>query len=788
MYIRISVRTCMKSLVVILAALTLVSCSRDPNVAKKRYLENGNKYFAKGKYKEASIMYRNALQKDQRYGPAYYHLAQTDLKLGRIPNALGELRRAIELIPKDQPEHLDSEVRLAEIYLAFTRESQFLSEVEDITRELLRRDPNSFDGHRLTADLDFVRAQGSFHEGQPERTEKLVTAAIAEYRKAISINAAGPALRMQLARALTAHREFAEAEQIYKQLIAEDKTFVQAYNEIYSLYAMQNKTADAEQILKSGAANNPKQMSFLVSLASHYSALKRHDDMVATLNRIKSHVSDYDRAYLVVGDFYFRTGDMAEGLKQYKEGMAADPKQKATYQKRMIEVLMRQNRRAEAADINAAILKDNPKDSDARGLQASLLLDRGDVQKAISELQAVVNAAPDNFVARYNLGRAHVARGEWEQARQQFTEAIRERPDYLPARLALAQLQVMQKEYEPALKSVAEILTIDKKNGPARMIEAAALLGERKFDEARQLLEAIRQANPNAPDIDFSLGMVALKEGHLTEAEDIFRRAYAASPKDSRGLVGLVETLAAEGHFDQAIQFLKTELAKNPTRHDLQMALGNIAVRAGNFDLAIAQFQAVLNELDKNSKARGEVYFRLGVVLRRKGDLNGAILALSKAREALPANTMVISELALALQSANRKSEAREAYEQAVKLDPQDGMALNNLAFLIAEGGSGDLDQALTYAQRAKQVWPNLSEVSDTLGWIYLKKNMSDNAMDIFQGLVNKMPGNSTYRFHLGMAYAQKGDKLKELQQALRSSPAKDEENKIKDLINKLQG
>jgi tetratricopeptide (TPR) repeat protein len=128
--------------------------------------------------------------------------------------------------------------------------------------------------------------------------------------------------------------------------------------------------------------------------------------------------------------------------------MAADPKQKATYQKRMIEVLMRQGRRSEAADINAAILKDNPKDSDARGLQASLLLDRGDVQKAISELQAVVNAAPDNFVARYNLGRAHVARGEWEQARQQFTEAIRERPDYLPARLALAQLQVLQRTYD----------------------------------------------------------------------------------------------------------------------------------------------------------------------------------------------------------------------------------------------------------------------------------------------------------------------------------------------------
>jgi tetratricopeptide (TPR) repeat protein len=780
----------MRSLVVILAALTLVSCSRDPNVAKKRYLENGNKYFAKGKFKEASIMYRNALQKDQRYGPAYYHLAQTDLKLGRIPNALGELRRAIELIPKDQPEHFDSEVRLAEIYLAFTRESQFLTEVEGITKELLQRDPNSFDGHRLTADLDFVRAQSSFHEGRPELTEKLLTGAIAEYRKAMSIKTPGPALNMQLARALAADRQFPEAEQIYRQLINADKASVQAYNELYGVYLLQDKKGEAEQILKTGAANNPKQITFLVSLASYYSSLQRHDDMVAALNQIKGHVKDFDRAYLVVGDFYFRNGDMAEALKQYKEGMAADPKQKATYQKRVIEVLMRQNRRSEAADIDAAILKDNPKDSDARGLQASLLLDRGDVQKAISELQAVVSAAPDNFVARYNLGRAHVARAEWEQARQQFTEAVRERPDYLPARLALAQLQVMRSEFEPALKSVAGILQIDKKNGPARMIEAAALLGEKKYAEARQLLEAIRQANPNAPDIDFSMGMVAMKQGDLKQAEEIFRKAYAASPKDARGLVGLVEVLAAQGHFDQAIQFLQSELAKNPTRNDLQMALGNIAVRAGNFDMAVGQFQAVLNELDKNSKARGEVYFRLGVTLRRKGDLNSAIPALYKAREALPGNSMVVNELAVTLQAADRKPEAREAYEQAVKLDPQNGFALNNLAFLIAEAGSGDLDQALTYAQRAKQVYPNLSEVSDTLGWIYLKKNMSDNAMDIFQGLVNKMPGNSTYRFHLGMAYAQKGDKpkaLRELQQALRSSPAKDEENKIKDLINKLQ-
>ena len=779
----------MRSLVVILAALTLVSCSRDPNVAKKRYLENGNKYFAKGKFKEASIMYRNALQKDQRYGSAYYHLAQTDLKLGRISNALSELRRAIELIPKDQPEHIDSEVRLAEIYLAFTRDPQFLTEVEGITKELFERDPNSFDGHRLTADLDFVKAQSSFRGGRPEQTEALLTAAIAEYRKAISIKAPEPALKLQLARALAASRQFAEAEQIYKQILDSDKTNIGAYNELFRIYLIQNKASDAEQILKTGAANNPKQIGFLVSLASFYARLQRHDEMVATLNQIKGRAKSFERAYVIVGDFYLRNGDLAEALRQYKEGVAADPKQKATYQKRMIEVLMRQNKRPEAAEVAAAILKDNPKDTDARGLQASLLLDRGEVQKAISELQSVVNAAGDNFVARYNLGRAHVARGEWEQARQQFAEAVRLRPDYLPARLALAQLQVTRAQYDLALKSVDDILQIDKRNGPARMIQAAALMGQSKYADARRLLEAIQQANPNAPDVDFSLGILAVKENNLKEAEAVFRKAYAANPKDTRSLVGLVDTLAIGSHYDQAIQFLQSELAKNPTRVDLQMPLGNVALRAGKYDLAISQFQAVLNEMDKDSKARGDVYFRMGIALRQKGDINGSIQFLYKAREAMPANSTVGVELALALAAAGRKQDAKDAYEQAIKLNPQDGVALNNLAFLIAESGSGDLDQALTYAQRAKQVFPNLTEVSDTLGWIYLKKNMSDNAMDIFQGLVNQKPENSTYRYHLGMALAQKGDKpraIRELQQALRSNPSKDEENKIKDLIGKL--
>src|ERR1019366_904997 len=83
--------------IILTVVFALVSCSRDPNVAKRRYLESGNKYFDNGKYKEARIMYLNA--KDQRWGPAYYKLGLTALKLGSMTEAVNAFRRAVELLP-----------------------------------------------------------------------------------------------------------------------------------------------------------------------------------------------------------------------------------------------------------------------------------------------------------------------------------------------------------------------------------------------------------------------------------------------------------------------------------------------------------------------------------------------------------------------------------------------------------------------------------------------------------------------------------------------------------------
>ncbi len=780
---------CIRLTAITLAAmLALVSCSRDPNVAKKHYLDNGNKYFDRANYKAAAIMYRNALQKDQRYAAAHYRLALTYIKLSQIPSAVHEFRISIELMKgTGSAEYWDSEVKLSEIFLAVHQE-QYMSEVEGYTKELLAKDPNSFDGHRLTGDLDYTRATQAFQTARKDEGQQLLKTAADEYRKADSIQAGNQGVQMQLARTIAFQGDYEGAARIYRGVIEKDKTFDTAYMELYKLDMFQGKPDEGEKILRLAFQNNPKKYAFLRALALHFSLLRRRDDMVAVLQQIKSHVKEFDQAYMVVGDFYMLLNDGDSAVKEYREGMAKDPKRKATYQKHIIEALMRQGKRNEAAEINSQILKENPEDNDAKGLEASLLLDKGDVNRALQELQAVVTRAPDNFVARYNLGRAHAALGQFEQARQMFQKAIELRPDYVVARLALAQMQVSRGEYDAALKTAQAVLGIDRGNINARLIESAALMGQKKYGDSRTLLGEMLKANPSSPDVLFQLGVVDLAENKYKEAEDSFRRSYELNPANPRGLMGMVETQMAQNKTEEAMKMLGAESAKNPNRLDLQVQLGNTAVRAGKYDLAVQYFQKVLDALDKSSRARGDLYLRIGETYRRKGDLGNAITALQKAREIEPNNVIVLSTLALVLDGANRWNDANQVYEATIKLDPNNAVALNNKAFLMAEHG-GDLDSALTYAQQAKRMLPNMSEVSDTLGWIYLKKNLNDNAIDIFKELVSRDPHASTYRYHLGIAYFNKGDKpaaLKELQQALKDNPAKMESEKIKELIAKI--
>jgi tetratricopeptide (TPR) repeat protein len=773
----------------VLGGILCVSCKRDINVETRYYLERGNRYFDNGKYQEAEVMYKNVCRQDSAWGPACYRLGLTDMKLGLASDAARAFRNAIGLLPPDSADHWAAVVRLSELYLsAAPADKQAMGEVATYSRQLLQRDPQSFDGYRLAGDMDYAEAYAQYQGGHREEWQKRLDAAVDEYRKADHAKPGQRGTVMQLARALAAKGDLTGAESLYRSVIAANQSFEPAYQECYRLLIVRKKSAEAEQLLKEGSRNNPKRLEFLSLLADHYLSEGRQDDMRSVIGQIKANARNFDRARLTTGDLYLRAGDRDAAIREYREGAAQDAQNASAYLKRELSALLLQGRVSDAADVDSQILKGNPKDIDARAMEATFLLDRGDVAKATAELQAVLKESPDNTMAKFRLGQAYFKLGEVEQARRQFEETIKLRPNDVAARLALAELQLTRGEFDPALRNASQAVSIGRGGVEGRLIAAAAYRGQRRFGEARKMLDMVLKDDPASAKGLVELGELNFAEGKFPEAEDAFRRARALNPADARALVGIANSEMARNMPGKAIVLLQEEADKAPHRVDLRLALGGTAMRAEKYDIAIHEFQKALVQLGAGTSERGDIYVDIGESYRRKGDLNDAIRVLEEAHQTQPKHVGVTRELALVLDKSGRKPEARETYEAALKLDPDNANILNNLAYLLAETG-GNLDEALSKAQRARELEPDLDAALDTVGWIYLKRDNISTAIRIFEGLVEKHNDHSTYHYHLAVALLRKSDPsraIRELREALKSNPESDEKEKIRQLLRSL--
>jgi tetratricopeptide (TPR) repeat protein len=773
------------------SALFLVSCNRDNNYLKEKYLQSGIKYYDAARYKEASIMFRKSIEADRKFGPPYYRLALTDLKLGQVPGAVPALRRAVELLTPGTEDGNDAVLKLSEIMVVAAQgqdnNDAIVKEVQQMVDGLLKRNSNSWQGHKLTGDLAMLRTAKFYRATNIAEAKKALGNAIAEYRKALELKPADPVITLALGRTLVVDGEAGEAETLFKDMITRDKKNVSGYYELYRVYLAERKIPEAETVLKNAIQNNPQDTQLRLTLAQYYFGTNKHPDLIALLNQMKSDLKQFPDAWLQSGDFFVRVNSVDEAIKEYEEGMRKDSSRKNTYLKHEIEAYVRAGKTNLAYGKNELILKNDPKDPEARGLKATFLLDKGDINTAMGELQSVVTAKPNNFVARFNLGRAHFARSEYEQARQEFDAAAQLRPDYLPARLAQTQIALLRGDNDVALRSADETLKIAPNNVQATVMRAAALQRLQRYNEARAMLNAVLEKQPNQVETLLELGVLDLNQKKNKDAVEHFHRAYEANPNNVRGLLGESRAYLLDGQTDKSVQLVETEARKKPANLDLQRELGNAQISAGQYENAITSYQSLLAKVSE-PKQQGDLWTRIGEAYLRKGDVQQSINSLEKARQGQPGNAPIMTNLAMLYDMQNKRDVARKYYEMSIKTDPNNPLALNNLAYLITES-NGDLDLALSYANRAKQRLPAHPEVNDTLGWIYLKKNLTDNAIDTFRTLVVQSPQSPTYHYHYAMALLQKGDRenaKKECQSALAGKPAKEQENQIRQLMIKV--
>jgi Flp pilus assembly protein TadD len=113
---------------------------------------------------------------------------------------------------------------------------------------------------------------------------------------------------------------------------------------------------------------------------------------------------------------------------------------------------------------------------------------------------------------------------------------------------------------------------------------------------------------------------------------------------------------------------------------------------------------------------------------------------------------------ALICQARGQAGEAQRRFERLVEAHPEAAVASNNLAWMYASRGE-QLDRALELAQAAKAGLPDDPQVNDTLGYVYIRKQLSALAIAPLTLAVERQPTNAVFHYHLGMAYAASGNR-----------------------------
>ena len=103
-------------------------------------------------------------------------------------------------------------------------------------------------------------------------------------------------------------------------------------------------------------------------------------------------------------------------------------------------------------------------------------------------------------------------------------------------------------------------------------------------------------------------------------------------------------------------------------------------------------------------------------------------------------------------------SSAMKVYQDVIKENSSNKIAANNYASLLLDHGDDkDISKALKISESFIKI--QQPALQDTLAWAYAKSGDSAKAVEILKPVVAKSPKLAIFRYHLGYALYQSGDK-----------------------------
>jgi putative PEP-CTERM system TPR-repeat lipoprotein len=739
-----------------------ISCSRDPEVAKREYVASGDQFLSQGKVKEAIVQYRNALRYDPRSGEARYKLAEAFVQDHDWARAGREYIRAADLMPKDVRAQLK-----AGQFLLFARQFE-----DAATR-----------AHNVLA-LDRKNVEAQILLGNALAGLRDLEGAVEEIQEAIKLNPNSSLGYVSLAALEQAAGRRAEAEAAFKKAIAADPEYVAAHLGLANFYWATRRAKETAQTLQQAYAIDPNHPLTNRMLALFQIATGKPADAEPYLIKL-AQVSEDPNSQSILADYYIASGQSDKAVPVLKQ-MASSPEARGAADLRLAELDFREGRLVEARTRLNGLLEREPRNASGLLLQARFLSAEGKLDEAMDLLQAAARANPASAEAQFALGQAYAARNDPDQAVKAFNETLRLNPRAVAAQLELARLELAAGRPDSSVQFAEQALKNAPRNPQAQLALVRGLMARRDVRRAESALQPLLKQYPNDAAVQTQAGMLSAMKGDRSGAARTLTRALELDPNHLDALGALVSLDLAGKNPSSAVARVETRLARTPNDAGALVLAARTYVATG--DLKKAE-QALRRAIEVDS-SNYPAYSMLGHLYFSQRRLDEALAEFDELSKRQPRPIQAHTLAGVILEAQKKPEDARKRYEQALALDPEMPVAANNLAWMYVETG-GNLDVALQLAQAATRRLPDNPAIQDTLGWIYYKKGLIALAVPPFQRCVELDPSNPVFHFHLGLAYLKAGDSPKArtaLRHALTLAPDFAGASEAKQALASLKG
>jgi len=476
-------------------------------------------------------------------------------------------------------------------------------------------------------------------------------------------------------------------------------------------------------------------------------------------------------AYFFMGQLEERNKELVKALSNYKKAIELDPKHTKAKVK-LAKIYVIAGTEAYIKDANALlnqITQEQPGNSEAELISATILYKTGSKQKAIIDLESVVNKDMYLVEGISLLATLYQSEGEEDKAQDLLTKAVENNPKEIPLHISLAKLLAKNNDYSNAEKYLKQAISIEPENYALQVALASFYTSSDQLNKAETVLRnAIKQDDedsqrylvlvemlatrssvqkaedelinaiknkPKIYDLKFSLVSFYEKVGKRKDAKKVLEQIISERTYEIEGVnarIQLANLLLQEGNLKSAKKHVDEVIAEYPNNSGALLITSKLALEDFDSIAAINGLRTVLKNDPKNAEA--------SLLLAQAHELNNetslAETELKKSIEANPVNDQAHANYTKYLLSKGRIDEAISVLDKALTYF-KDSYPLMQLKLKVL-ASQGQDKQMLTLLNMMEQSNPNNAEINITKGQYYLAKRDFSKSIEQFEKAYEK--------------------------------------------------